>query len=606
MLKKGMNNQWLHVLNSYPDSILYMRNGSARTKAEFKAYIHTIRKLSMSEEKQNWVLWEENSYDFICILFALLSCGHDVILPGSVKALDSIRRENNQTRFVGRTIPAHFNPCAIPENKAGALHSDLRFSESIQWGRVIFCSSGSSGNSKFIIKTVDQLYLEVSQFSENWRPADNALFVALVPHCHIYGLTFGYLLPLMTGSCIYQTIKSGLLGALESITTSKKIDELIAIVSPAFGKQSGQILEQCHDGALMSDKKIAQVSRVFCAGGRLDRDSAANLLHSFQCDITEIFGSTETGAVAYRLHSLENSQEDETYWTLLDNIHAKIMPKSGSGMEDSTSIGPVSFWGGHVGGSVSSPETPGDEVQFKNCRQFCLLGRNNEICKIEGKRVSIPQVIALLEKCAFVQRVLVLATEKNNREMLLVGAVLSETGLENYRINGKYHTDKYIKNHLGDFLDPVVIPRSIRYLDTIPETEMSKISREVVRALLINPLRDEYPIVNDTTITKNACQLTLDIPVDLKYFRGHFSSRPIVPGVILLHWVYYYVGKYTAIELDQSTVKQLKFSKPVGPGEKLILSLLISNTNVKFLYSGVDKNRYSSGEIPILEGDMIG
>lgn len=245
----------------------------------------------------------------------------------------------------------------------------------------------------------------------------------------------------------------------------------------------------------------------------------------------------------------------------------------------------------------------GDRARFVEGGGFELLGRNSRLIKIEGKRISGEELVGLLVGCELVDEAAVLPHQSNNREVLLAGVVLSVEGERHYRERGKFLTDQRIKQHLLRFVDAVLVPRVIRYLDEMPRTEMGKVTQQALVEVLVSPEVVTLPLVGGVDECRDKLMLSLRVPMGLSYFRGHFEERPIVPGVVLLHWVYCLTEKHWGLVLDQATVNRLKFSKPSTPGDRLTLVLERVVGGVEFLYHNQWQVGMASGHIPLRGGD---
>ena len=596
-----MKDMWLSAVVANPSHILCQSAEGRYSKEEFQNRIFNLQQDILYDGREKWLLYEENGFEFLCGLMALLMSGCTVVVPGNNKPETLKELLSSDTGYVGsdrRTVAERYH-CSTTSSGGPAQTCTLTCAA---WGTVVFCSSGSTGKPKLIEKTAAQLFEEVLLFADRWKPNSNTLFVPLVPHFHIYGLTFGYLLPLLTNASFYEYRKRGLLGAVEPMNQSavETARELFLVLSPSFARQYSKIVALSHPHALLNAQKSTPVSKVFCAGGVFSSDSVDILKKGFNCSITEIYGSTETGAIATRKHKITDAADNSKAWKLLPGIACQITEHSDKEQTRHDEQGIIGFWGNHVGGSEKNPVIPGDEARKITAKEFQLLGRNNQICKIEGKRVSLVQFEEILNRCSLITSSFTVSAEKNNRQILQSGIVLSESGISCYRERGKHFTDNEIKSYLLAFYDPVLIPRTIRFLDKLPETDMGKISRNNFLDFLSTDQLANFPIVTNTSRDEECCSISLTIPVSLSYFRGHFSGRPIVPGVVLVHWVYHYAREYLNISLDPSVIKQLKFSTPAGPGDTLILKLVPIAKSVRFSYLGLDGNRFSSAEIPVL------
>ncbi|WP_435954291.1 ApeI family dehydratase [Dryocola sp. BD626] len=81
------------------------------------------------------------------------------------------------------------------------------------------------------------------------------------------------------------------------------------------------------------------------------------------------------------------------------------------------------------------------------------------------------------------------------------------------------------------------------------------------------------PIIESRTRPgENSLCLRLRIPAGLDWFRGHFPTRPLLPGVAQLDWVMSF-GAELAPDMRFSAVDSVKFQRPVLPESLLELNL---------------------------------
>ncbi len=598
-----MTDRWLRILNRGDDRVICQGPGRHFSMAQLRKRINSLQSKLIEKEYYKWVLYDDDGFEFVCAMFALLALGKDVLVPTSQhkEVIKTLLDKNTGMIGFNSELKGLLDIEVSRDKPIDDPGLDNAITSPGKWGRIKFCTSGSSGEPKLITKSAEQLLHEVEIFRDIWRPSQNTLFVPLVMHSHIYGLTFAYLLPLLAQAGIYLPRISGMLGIVEPITPNSRseIDGLVIVTSPTIGRRIEKIKVLAEPGSLVSNDRPAPISRVFCAGGKLTDVNAKQIIELFDSPITEIFGSTETGAVATRSHSILNTHNITKSWELLPGLEAMAI---GNGINNESacgSKGEFAVWGGHVGGSKSEPVRSGDEVIFVSHHQFELLGRSNRTCKIEGKRISLDHIVELLESCDLVKEAVSLPFEQSGKEILLCGVVLSNKGLLNYQNSGKPATDQIIRELLLRFLDPILVPRSIRYLDELPRNEMGKIPHGSLLEMLANPVFPDFPTVMNSKLKLDELMLSLRIPMELSFLRGHFINRPIVPGVILLNWVYYFAYKYWKCILNPATVSQLKFSRPVIPGERLTLMLWLTGKSVKFVYQDEQQTKYASGQIPL-------
>lgn len=86
-------------------------------------------------------------------------------------------------------------------------------------------------------------------------------------------------------------------------------------------------------------------------------------------------------------------------------------------------------------------------------------------------------------------------------------------------------------------------------------------------------------------LSDESAVLTLHIPVDLDYFKGHFDQAPILAGVVQLHWAAKFAQQYLDISAtDVMDIQVLKFQEMILPGQEVVLTLTKKSTE-KVLFS---------------------
>lgn len=92
--------------------------------------------------------------------------------------------------------------------------------------------------------------------------------------------------------------------------------------------------------------------------------------------------------------------------------------------------------------------------------------------------------------------------------------------------------------------------------------------------------------------------LTLLIPEELAYFKGHFDEISVVPGVVQIQWAEHYARQYLGLNLVFSHMEVIKFKELLLPGQQLQLSLRYQQQarKLEFCYRS-ESNEYSSGKI---------
>ncbi len=68
-------------------------------------------------------------------------------------------------------------------------------------------------------------------------------------------------------------------------------------------------------------------------------------------------------------------------------------------------------------------------------------------------------------------------------------------------------------------------------------------------------------------------RLHLAIPPNLVWFRGHFPSRPVLPGVAQIAWAVFYAREHFDFGHDPVSIGRVKFLETVPLDKALLLDL---------------------------------
>lgn len=109
---------------------------------------------------------------------------------------------------------------------------------------------------------------------------------------------------------------------------------------------------------------------------------------------------------------------------------------------------------------------------------------------------------------------------------------------------------------------------------------------------------DRLPVEVAVASSDARCQLTLYVPASLFWFRGHFPSFPILPGVVQLDWAITYGRLYFALGMATVAAMQMKFRRPVRPETRLTLALAHQAERHRLTFEYADaEGAYSSGQL---------
>ncbi|MFC2074598.1 AMP-binding protein, partial [Campylobacterota bacterium] len=155
--------------------------------------------------------------------------------------------------------------------------------------QVLFFTSGSSGFPLGAFKTKQNLEKEIDVLKSLVAEYKIKRVVVTVPFVHIYGVLAGLLLPFYLG--VRLIIKEDFL-PYELLEEAKEENTLV-ITTPVFIKSLSKL------------KSLQNMSSslFICSTGPLQNQDVEGFENTFQSNIMQLFGSTETGGVAYKFHA---------------------------------------------------------------------------------------------------------------------------------------------------------------------------------------------------------------------------------------------------------------------------------------------------------------
>ena len=486
----------------------------------------------------------EDAADLAIALLGAWRAGVSVLLPADLQP---------QTRqcwsgevdlwLTDQADDAHLRDFNHPPLSAAALDLD-RCSLSL-------CTSGSSGEPKRIDKTLRQLVNEVEALEQLWgAELGPACIIGSVATQHIYGLLFRVLWPLCAGR---PFVRKQLAFPEDLQRASREHPAFAWVASPALLKRMGDNLDW---------PALSAVRRVFSSGGALPAEAAQSLHHRLQQWPTEIFGSSETGGIAWRQgHDLWQpfadvalSQDDDG--ALL--IASPYLPA------------------GHV-------EHTADAARIAADGRFELLGRLDRIVKLEEKRISLPMLEKALMAHEWVAEAR-LGVVQENRASLGALLVLTEAGLHALRNQGRRTLTEELRQHLSQHCEALALPRRWRLLRQLPLNTQGKLPQADVEALLLAP-RPKAPEVLEQVVVDGEWSLQLAVPPDLAYFSGHFPRAPVLPGVVQVEWALNLGQQLMNLPEKFAGMEVLKFQQLVRPGDEVQLHLRFDPARGKLYFA---------------------
>lgn len=541
-----------------------------------------------------WAVHLKDSYEFLVVLLALLHSGKTIVLL-----------PNAQPDFLA-AIDGEMDAVLNDEQVEGLARKQLQYAHCSSGitalistlvpldaddATIELFTSGSTGTPKKIVKRLFQLEREVDCLEATWgKQTAGATVVSTISHQHIYGLLFRLLWPLCTSRPFIS----------EQFHFPEKIVEQVKYQQRAVLVSSPAHLTRMPDIVDLSELS-PQLLSIYSSGGPLSQAAACRIKAETSIDVCEIFGSSETGGVAYRTQS---ETETEQLWTPFDSV-------------DVASCGEPPCL------QVRSPYLDNNDwylmsdiVQLHKDGKFLLRGRADKIVKIEEKRLSLTEMeqrlcsSPLVDECALVVLM-------GRRSVVAAVVVLSKEGRQQLENTDEKEIKSQLKTQLAGYFESVLLPRKWRLVSTLPVNSQGKQKQHELKALFdkrkqsvenplhigsSQPIKNHLPIkmpyVRHSTVEDNQLELELYIPSELYYFSGHFPDKPVLPGVVQIDWVMTYAKEFLAVLGEFQGMEAIKFRDIIEPETTLHLLIHYRKDKHKlvFRYESA-KGNHSSGRV---------
>jgi len=428
-------------------------------------------------------------------------------------------------------------------------------------------TSGSSGKSKMIEKSLAQMIKESEYLAAELNFSAQNTFFSSVSHRHMFGLTFKVFLPLILGARVIAdelNYPEAILGL--------DLANHVFIASPVLLRTLTQS---------PAASALKSLSGIVSAGSPLKKELRSELGRICDARIIEIYGSTETGIVA------KDCGDGLRLFGAVD-----------AGLDGRGALNVSSPWCDFFQTNDAASIDEG---------RLALQGRIDRIVKLNDKRVSLESIEAKLLESGLLADCYCAPHPKFKRIAALLQ--LNDEGLKKFRKIGK----KGVADELKELLK-LEFKNSVRYfkiVEKMPRNQQGKFEKsEFDNALFASPkpvwsggrvneageicggqiyingqnlasgLNCGADDANDDRAKFEGGGERLENPAQkyefsavmhagLEIFESHFPNLPLLPGFMQLDYVFELVCGVDIDVSGASTVENLKFMKFVRPGDLL-------------------------------------
>ncbi|MFG6177062.1 AMP-binding protein [Halomonas sp. THAF12] len=505
-----------------------------------------------------WLLHDSDPATFCAALLALWESGRSAVLPGDDRPATRQRLAEQVDGILPEAPPAASDqPVAAPERLDPTREA------------LVLYTSGSTGEPVMQAKRLDQLETELDAHASLW-PLEGEAVISQVSHQHIYGLLTGVLHPLCQGvpfcgdDSRYPEVMAARLAEAEQV-----------------GRRATVISSPAQLSRLPDHLAWRSPRRVMSSGAPLAAADAKRTESLLDAPVIELYGSTETGGIAFRRQSLHDD------WQPLPGVEIDLG-------EDSLALRspylehPDRWW--HQLDRVAVTD-----------RGFRLLGRADRLIKLAGKRVSLTAVEHDLMTLPDVMQARGINLGRADERLGAV-LVMADDALPHDHDTRRQLIAR-LRGHLATSQPSVAIPRYWRFVSSLPTNAQGKLDGAAVTRLFADLEDTRRPRwLGEHRESPETCHVTLEVPERLSYLEGHFDGFPLVPGVVMIQWAIELADEAFGALGSFRGVERLKFQRILRPGARFMLRLEKRPGNLTFTLDSRD-GRHAGGRIRLAGDD---
>ena len=434
--------------------------GREQNWVSFARDVSNLAARIQKRDGRSWVVAESDPYALTVGIFGALHAGCKAMLPANLQSghLSDVAATGDGLISSRDRLPNAIN--RIPTFDSGISDRTAELDAlDPEFAEIILHTSGTTGTPISVRKPLHCFEAEIAAQTHAFTPRPGRMVLATVPPYHIYGLLFRILWPLATGRPFSTELISH---PEELILAAEKNSGGMFVASPAFLKRALPVLPLDHLKNFLGP--------IISSGGPLPPTVAAAYNAVLSEPVREIYGSTETGGIAYR--SVMDAASP-ALWQPLPTVAVAVDP-------DEQVL------------AIRSPMLPGNDwfrtddlVRLHSDGRFELNGRNDRVVNVEEVRVSLPEVERRLADCPTVESARVVALQGDDSERQILAAVIepSKIGWDVLEDQGRQEMRRTLVEALKPYFVSIVLPRRFRFVDQIPVDDRGKTSHASLVAL---------------------------------------------------------------------------------------------------------------------------
>lgn len=425
------------------DSALAWEDGHPITYRRFLSEVAALA--DQLPDKPTVINLVDDRYRFLVGFAAALIRGQTTLLPAgrAPQALAQVARDygNSYCLVEDQETIEGLPTCRIPKHNRSAMHHPRVPQIPVAHAALVAFTSGSTGSPRANPKSWGSLVAVARSTGARLglTVSDHMTVVATVPHQHMYGLETTIMLPLQHGMAFH---------AGRPLFPEDVRSALAHVPSPRMLVTTPLHIRAC----VVARTRLPRMELLLSATAPLPVALAQQAETMFETSVYEVYGFTEAGSLATR-----RTVAGDT-WHVLDGITLR-QTSDRCALEAPYLPEPVPF---------------PDLVSLQGPHRFVLHGRGTDLVNIGGHRVSLGDLNHKLNAIEGVEDGVFFLPDDTGRSVTRLMAFVVAPG----------KSAEQIQSALRDVLDPVVLPRPLHVVATLPRNDTGKLTRKALLGLV--------------------------------------------------------------------------------------------------------------------------
>lgn len=333
---------------------------------------------------------------------------------------------------------------------------------------VYHVTSGSTGQEKICIRTIEQFFAEGDMYEDRLKIKEEDVIVCPLPLYHSFAFGAVFIAGLMAGTTIVLMPRFTPRKYLELLTSQKAT---LSVIVPAIAG----ILVKTN---LKEPVDLSKMHSIIVGTGVVSEEVFVGFYNKYGIGLSSNYGSSETGGIITRTEMKDYPSIGRPMKGVQVQIRTENRDDTDSNLGGQMWVKAPSVMNRYFDNAKILDEDgyffTGDLARVDSNNNIFITGRAKNIVNIGGKKVNPTYIENILKDYYAVKEAVVMGKCRKQGGEYLVSIISGSNELNKRELN----------QYLSSKLEPYMIPTIIKIVDAIPKNKLGKVKRESVLEMI--------------------------------------------------------------------------------------------------------------------------